>query len=268
MPPQTVVVVPCYNEAARLPTQRFEEFLSRHPDLGFLFVNDGSSDGTLPLLREMAPRHPGGRLEVIDLPRNQGKAEAVRRGMLRAIEQSPRYVGFWDADLATPLEVLPEFISLLDTHDSLDWVIGARVRLLGRRIERHAARHYLGRIFATVASWSLGIAVYDTQCGAKLFRRSSELETILLRPFQSRWLFDVELIGRYLNVLRARGEPVPDRRIYEFPLHAWSDVKGSKLGPADFLKAAVELTGIWFRLRAKTPSAGLPEVTVPAEERR
>src|SRR5207249_3288358 len=74
----------------------------------------------------------------------------------------------------------------------------ARVALLGTTIERHATRHYLGRLFATAASLILDLRVYDTQCGAKAFYASPLLAAALEKPFHARWAFDVELIGRLL----------------------------------------------------------------------
>ena len=247
--PETVLVVPCYNEAARLPMEAFDRFLGSYPRVGFLLVNDGSSDDTLQVLQAIAARHRDGVVEVLDLGSNRGKAEAVRLGLLRALQRGSTFVGFWDADLATPLEAIIDFRGLLFDRPTLDWIIGARVKLLGRRIDRQALRHYLGRVFATAASLTLGIAVYDTQCGAKLFRRNPVLEAVLQEPFGSRWVFDVELIGRYLTAWRQQGEAAPEERIFEFPLHSWQDVRGSKVKPADFFRAFLELVGIAIGLR-------------------
>lgn len=117
------------------------------------------------------------------LRRNVGKAEAVRRGVLLAFDANPDYIGYGDADLATPLEAIPAFCELLDARHDLEIVFGARVWLLGRSLERSALRHYLGRIFATAASMVLGLGAYDTQCGAKLFRASPRSDRCFKSPF-------------------------------------------------------------------------------------
>ncbi|KAK3287117.1 hypothetical protein CYMTET_5346 [Cymbomonas tetramitiformis] len=87
-------------------------------------------------------------------------------------------------------------------------VFGARVALLGRYIQRKASRHYLGRIFATLASLVLDVPIYDTQCGAKMFRVTPDLNTVLSQPFRSRWIFDVELIARFV-ALRKKSATLP-----------------------------------------------------------
>jgi dolichyl-phosphate beta-glucosyltransferase len=243
-----LLVVPCYNEAERFPIESFAAFLETHPRFGLMLVNDGSRDDTLGMLTGFVARYPA-QASVLDLQPNGGKAEAVRRGLLAAIERGPDLVGFWDADLATPLEAVDLFERLLFDRPDIQWVIGARVKLLGRHVERHAVRHYLGRVFATAASLALGIPIYDTQCGAKLFRVTDALRDSLQQRFGSRWVFDVELIGRFISRLDANGTQDSANRIYEYPLPQWVDVGGSKVKPTDFFLAFSELIGIWFRLR-------------------
>jgi glycosyltransferase involved in cell wall biosynthesis len=237
--PETIIVVPCFNEGSRLAVEQFETFIKVHPDLRFLFVNDGSSDDTLEVLRALEGRD-GAHFLVLDQQPNQGKAEAVRRGLLVAFEANPRYAGFWDADLATPLEAAPDFVDLLESRPDLEMVFGSRVKLLGRSIERSAVRHYLGRIFATAASVTLGLAVYDTQCGAKLFRVSPGIAALFQEPFITKWIFDVEIIARLIQARRGTELPQAADVIYEFPLHVWHDVAGSKVKPTDFPKAIFE----------------------------
>jgi len=232
-----IVVVPCYNEEQRLPVEEFRSFRVEGHRVEFLFVNDGSGDGTLPLLESMRDREPE-RFSVVNLERNSGKAEAVRRGLNAAADRKPDFIGFWDADLATPLSELPAFLEVFETRPEIEMVFAARVRLLGRSISRNPGRHYFGRVGATLISSSLGLAVYDTQCGAKLFRSNSSAREIFSQPFLSRWIFDVEIIAR---LVRQRGRDAAARAIYELPIRAWHDVKGSKVRSTDFFRALKDL---------------------------
>jgi len=238
------IVVPCYNEEQRLDVSRFADFVEQCERIHLLFVDDVSSDKTLDVLETLASRHPE-RIETLALPRNMGKAEAVRHGFARVFAAGPGYVGFWDADLATPLETIPLFCALLDEKEDVEMVIGARVQLLGRAIERQTMRHYLGRIFATVASLVLDLKVYDTQCGAKLFRASPKLEAVFREPFTTRWIFDVEIIARLICEHRVRNLPSVEGVIYEYPLPQWRDIGGSKLKTTDFFKAFLDIFAIY-----------------------
>ena len=241
-----MIVVPCYNEALRLPIADFRAFLGKS-QVRFVFVDDGSRDNTIERLEELQ----GGQKDKVTLlqsPRNQGKAAAVRQGVLFAVGQGAEYVGYWDADLATPLDAIPQFMSVFAGRASLDMVFGSRVKLLGRHVDRRASRHYLGRIFATVVSVMLRLAIYDTQCGAKIFRVSPETRDLWTEPFRTKWIFDVELLARYI---RQVGSPdAAGQRIYEFPLDAWQDVGGSKVKALDFLIAFRDVVRIyWLYLR-------------------
>ena len=93
----------------------------------------------------------------------------------------------------------------------------------------------------------LGLAVYDTQCGAKLFRASPALEDIFREPFVAGWVFDVEIIARLVRALGPEGAEKAAAQIYEYPLRMWHGVRGSKLRPTDFGRAAVDLLRIHNR---------------------
>ena len=241
--PETVLVVPCYNEADRLPRDVVLRFSKEHPDIHFLLVNDGSTDQTLARLNELAAEGEG-RFSVLDQQPNRGKAEAVRSGMLEAFGRKPDFVGYWDADLATPLDELPRFQSVFEDRHWVEIVFGSRVKLLGRSIDRRPLRHFTGRIFATVVSMLLGLPLYDTQCGAKLFRVNPRIEALFAEPWISSWIFDVELIARLIRARRQEGEGSGAKIIYELPLRTWRDVEGSKLKPFDFARAFFELLAI------------------------
>ncbi len=257
-----VVVVPCYNEERRLDERAFTD-LAATGAVRLLFVDDGSTDATAAVLARLAQ---GAGVEVFSLDANQGKAEAVRRGMLVAIRGGAGAVGYYDADLATPPGELVRLVGALDADPALTGVLGSRVARLGSTIERRALRHYLGRTYATVASWALGITVYDTQCGAKLFRVNDALVGALAEPFGSSWAFDVELLHRLVHGTPGAG-PVATSAFLEVPLDAWHDVGGSKLGVLAAAGALRELLAMGLRRRRGPSPAddhGAPAATVMA----
>lgn len=235
---KTAIIVPCYNEERRLKADEFIGFALRNKEVSFIFVDDGSTDNTGRLLNGLSTKDPV-RFLTFRLERNSGKAEAVRRGFLKAFELGFDTIGFWDADLATPLDCIPDFINVIGSGKEA--VFGSRVRLLGRQIERRAPRHYLGRVFATIVSVLLRLPVYDTQCGAKLFRRTASLEAAMSAPFKVKWTFDVELLGRLSILNEAAGGPAAMEAWVEFPLPRWEEVRGSKVGPKDFIRSGAEL---------------------------
>jgi len=242
--PDLALVVPCYNEAARLDPGAFVQFVTTHPGVRLVMVDDGSVDGTSEVLERIRAAAPSA-VTTIRFDVNRGKGEAVRAGLLAAIAGSPAVVGFFDADLSTPLGVVDDFLAVFRGRPDVEFILGSRVLLMGRDVKRHAWRHYLGRIFATGASLALDLPVYDTQCGAKMLRIDAATGTLFATPFRSRWIFDVELIARYLRLPVAPGERSRRDRLYELVLPAWHDKSGSKVRWYDFGRAMVDLGYVW-----------------------
>ena len=242
--PDLALVVPCYNEAARLDPAAYLQFVRAHPGVQLVMVDDGSLDATGEILERMRSSAPAAMIVLRHSPR-RGKAEAVRAGILAGLERHARLVGFFDADLSTPLGAIDDFLTVLRLRPTVEFVLGSRVMLLGRDIRRKATRHYLGRVFATVVSHALDLPVYDTQCGAKILRVNAATASLFAAPFRSPWIFDVELIARYLKLPVAPGEAARRDRLYELVLPAWHDRAGSKLRWHDFVRALVDLLYIW-----------------------
>jgi dolichyl-phosphate beta-glucosyltransferase len=260
-----IMVVRSYNEAGRLPVHTFQAFSCEQHALQSLFVDDDSTDDTWQVLEALHTSDPQ-HFAIYHLAKNAGKAEAVRQGILRAFTADADYVGYWDVDLATPLEAVPAFCDCLDARPDLLIIFGARVRLLGRTIVRRVVRHYLGWIFATTASVVLGVAIYDTQCGAKLFRTSPEVQSLFQRPFVTRWLFDVELLAHWMHACRRTSLRPVEEIVYEFPLQEWHDVAGSKIRLGDFLKAffgIVLISRTYLRSQAGTNRCKEPRLGTP-----
>ncbi len=241
---RTAIVVPCFNESERLDFDAFERWLGEMPDAQLLFVDDGSTDHTRSKLDAFAAAHEP--VVLIGLDRNYGKGEAVRQGVIQAAQGEAEYIGFWDADLATPLDEIARFVAELDERPGVDWVFGSRVNLLGRSIRRHLGRHYVGRVFASLVAAGLALPIYDSQCGAKLFRSTPSTVAVFERRFTTRWIFDVELLER---VLLDIGNSAARERIREFPLESWKDVHGSTLTLRQGFVALGDLAGVVKRYR-------------------
>lgn len=247
------LVVPCFNEAGRLRPDAFEQALARSPRLRLLFVDDGSTDATVERIASLANTRPD-RVEILRLDANGGKGPAVRAGVLRALARGCDVVGFWDADLSTPLEEMERMLDVLEGSPGLLAVFGSRVRLLGRDVRRSTLRHYVGRVFATAVSSILDVAIYDSQCGAKIFRSDRRTIELFETPFRARWIFDVEIVARLAEVARNVESTVEDL-VHEHPVRTWHAARGSKLRPADYLSAVRDLAvigwGHWSAARGR-----------------
>lgn len=240
---RTVIVVPCYNEEARLPVAAFRCFAAAHPGIRFVMVDDGSLDGTADVLSRLVASNPR-QFTSLRLDGNRGKAEAVRTGILHAIRTGCDHVGFIDADLASPLEELPRMIDVFERRQEISVVVGSRLRLSGHQVRRDACRRLLSRCFSLVAAGVLGLPLRDTQCGLKLFR-SNAAYRLFASPFRSRWIFDVEVLGR---LVVGEGRTAAASRIYECPLERWTEIPGSRVKLGDFAKAVTDLAGIFAGL--------------------
>lgn len=234
------VVVPCYNESKRLLPDAWADFLASPEGAGvsFYFANDGSADATAAALARLCGRSE--RMHLFDYDKRRGKAETVRESMRSVLAEGRfDYIGFWDADLSTPLDEIPRLRSVA-VEQRCDGIFCSRVKRMGATVERNPLRHMLGRVFATAVSVLLQLPMYDTQCGAKLFRTDA-LREILREPFISPWIFDVEVILR----MRRHG----CGRIVEVPVKTWVDAGNSTMTLRDFARVPLELAKIARRYR-------------------
>jgi len=235
---KTCIIIPCYNEENRLPVEDFKDFIAKN-NIHFCFVNDGSKDATLSLLQKIQELFPE-KIHIKDVQPNAGKANAVREGIL-SVYHKYDYIGYFDADLATPLYEIGNLLSEFKKNEGVKLAFGSRILTVNSQIERKAYRHYFGRIIATCISVILQLNIYDTQCGAKLFSKDI-IEICFEKPFISRWLFDVEIFKRIKSVYKSE----TNIRIKEMPLQQWIDVNESKITFFDMLKVPIELIKINF----------------------
>lgn len=231
------IIIPCYNESLRLDQKAYSDFISvNQSEYDILFVNDGSTDNTLEILNKIAIEFPNNCF-IYNLSHNCGKAEAVRVGINFSYEKNQyNYIAHFDADLATPLSEINLLKKIAVNNPLLVMVLCSRVKRLGATINRNSKRHIFGRIFATFASNILKLPVYDTQCGAKLFK-AEIIPYVFNKPFVSRWIFDVEILARIRNNNRDTITSI----LYEHPITTWKDVVGSKLTMKHMFKVPIEL---------------------------
>ncbi|WP_152287208.1 glycosyltransferase [Flavicella marina] len=234
---KTCIIIPAFNEAKRLPVDEFLEFLASNKSNYFCFANDGSSDETIKVLHKIRDKYPE-YVKIIDFERNEGKAETIRKAMQHLLKEK-KYdsIGFFDADLATPLSEIERFKKELVNNPELLLVMGSRFKRLGATIDRKFKRFLFGRIFATIVSYFvLKFPVYDTQCGAKLFSTKISV-SVFEKPFITRWIFDVEILLRMKNNL----ELDIYKTVLELPLKTWIEKGESKIRFSDLLKVPFDL---------------------------
>lgn len=217
MLPAFSVVIPCFNEAARIGAtiQATLGYVERNSTQGeLLIVNDGSTDETSTIARE-ALRHAPIEAHLLENFPNRGKGAAVRKGLLAA----QRSIGlFFDADLSTPLEEIPKVVEPI-ANDEVDLAFGSRA--LDRKLIGHHQpwlREQGGRVFNLLVRLTSGLPFWDTQCGFKAFRLDV-CRPILQRACIDGFAFDVEL----LFLARRAG-----LRLREIPVR-WNHVEGSKI---------------------------------------
>ncbi|MEV7606416.1 glycosyltransferase [Paenarthrobacter sp. NPDC089322] len=212
------VIIPAYNEAARIPgtITQTADFLSGQPwSSRIVVVDNGSVDGTGAVARRLS-REAGTAvpISVIGCSR-RGKGAAVRRGLLSG---TSRFTGFFDADMATPLETLTVAMSHLEEGAAA--VIASRhapgstlvrPQQLGRRVG--------GRAFRALTRTKVK-GIFDTQCGFKFFERDA-LTTAMVQCRATGFAFDVELLLRLQH---------QNARIIELPV-SWTDGAASTFRP-------------------------------------
>lgn len=226
-PRNVSVVIPCFNEYNRLDLEYWTQIVNHLNHVNWIFVDDGSSDKTLDLLRAL---QSNSNVEVLARKDNAGKSEAIRYGMSRVLTDRPNseLIAYIDSDGAFSLSDIENLfdIAVVDLRRAVlrDAWISSRVNLAGRSIQRRASRHYIGRLISTFVTFGWKNAPYDTQSGLKVFANSEEFRECLETKLETRWFFDIEILVR---ISINKKKPV---NIWEVPLYNWRDVNGSHIG--------------------------------------
>jgi dolichyl-phosphate beta-glucosyltransferase len=217
IPPLLTLVIPAFNEAARLPKSLVE--LQQHSSnwdfpYEIVVVVEPSSDHTLDLASAAAKNFP--ELKVIGNPVHRGKGFAVRTGMLAG---QGEILFFTDSDLSTPLTDLDRAVALFKAQPEIDLIVGSRKHPDSQILQHQSPmRELMGNTFNRIVRTSAGFKFLDTQCGFKGFRAEAARE-IFQRAQIDGFSFDVEVL------LLAEAM---DFTVLEVPVH-WSNSPESKV---------------------------------------
>ncbi|MEE2681888.1 MAG: glycosyltransferase [Planctomycetota bacterium] len=184
------VIFPVHNESWLIGSVlgQVTDFARSHPEWTFVFVDDGSSDDTVDLIRAHLDRETiTGRIELMPLLPNRGKAGAIREAMLSREED---VLLFTDGDLAYPLEHLPH---LVDALESSDVAIGSRALAEGPQTNITTVRRLVGSTFNLLVRLITGLPYRDTQAGLKGFRRNAARSLFQQQRIRD-FAFDAELL--------------------------------------------------------------------------
>lgn len=188
--PRYSIVIPAYNEAARI-TRALEEVVAcirqRQWSAEVVVVNDGSRDRTAELVRDFAANAP--EVRILENPGNCGKGYSVKNGLLHSLGE---IVMFTDADLSAPIEEAEDLFAAIAS--GADIAIGSRWLERARQtIRQPLYRQFFGRCFNAVTHMVMGLPFADTQCGFKAFTRTAA-QTIFQLQTIERWGFDPEIL--------------------------------------------------------------------------
>jgi dolichyl-phosphate beta-glucosyltransferase len=209
------LVIPAYNEAKRLP--RFLAAVRPYMQRVFgesyevIVVDDGSSDATAEIVATLSHSWP--QLRVIRHAVNRGKGGAVRTGVQASVGDM---VLFADADGACSVS---EEVRLREAIlQGADIAVGSRRVGSPSQVSRRCHRRFMGWCFACATRVTTGLAVRDTQCGFKMFRRSVAEELFAGCP-RDDYLFDIFV----LMCAKAGGHRVKEIGVM------WTEIPGSQL---------------------------------------
>jgi len=241
------VVIPCYNEEDRLLSQEFLNFVDTNSGYHLCFVNDGSKDNTLGVLKDLQKGRED-YISIYDCAQNGGKAEAVRQGMLYMAQRDDLdYIGFLDADLSTDLTDFDDLVKTIE-HSDFKIVSGSRISRMGANITKESSRKIISMSINYIIRKILKMDFKDTQCGAKIFSKDI-IEVAFSEKFVTQWIFDIEIFKR---VTHRFGLEKAKSMLCEQPLKRWIHADGSKLSMKDSFKIIMQLGQIAWVYRKKS----------------
>ena len=242
---RVAMVVPCFNESTRINFAYWRKIVSSNQNIAWIFIDDGSTDSTLSVLRELSLELG---VRVLAQLSNKGKAEALRLGFTNAISQGFEIVGFIDVDgsfdaseVSSLCQRFAKEEEWIAVGSSIDAVFTVRDLVQDSLNLQGRLRRALGKIVSITNRLAWKDLPRDTQCGFKFFRVNQCLEASLVSPFQNSWFFEIELLLRLDKLFYNR--PLS---IVEVPLNHCKHIAGSKTSSASSLNSALQVVKIFL----------------------
>jgi glycosyltransferase involved in cell wall biosynthesis len=228
------IIVPCYNESLRIKPQEYIDFIQTTPNIDFLFVNDGSQDNTLQILKSLQ----GPRFEIINSSKNQGKAESIRQGFKSVDQKKYQFTGYIDADHSLPLSNLKKMFDFLKENPSTTYLSGLRTNLEKNYKESSLFRLILKKVFTFTVNKLFKLKIKDPQSACKMIA-TEHIEDINKKKFSTRWLVDLEI---YFRIFRSA-------TITEIEVNDWKYQHGSKIKKHELLIIPFQLFYLFLTSR-------------------
>lgn len=236
------IIIPCYNEESRFPFLEFLKFAEENPSVMLCFVNDGSNDNTLGLLKGLQFENPQ-NISVYSCKQNEGKAEAVRQGMLYVYNNFKiPSMGFLDADCATSTEEWLLMAKFKQKYPQFGAIVGSRIQRLGVKIQGNGKKSIMNNMVKKFIRVTLKTPFQDIQCGAKIFMRSL-VPFLFSQPFISPSLFDVEIFLRLQKKFR---RTTLQKGVLEYPLMIWNKATETKVNINQELQKPIQLFKLYY----------------------
>lgn len=240
----TSIIIPLFNEGKRFKEENFKELLDKE-EVNLLFVDDGSSDDTAHIIQELVTKRRN--VAFLSQAKNLGKGEAIRAGFQRVLRTNVDLICFLDGDGAFDSKEVFNIIKKLEHLETCKDIsnckifFSSRIKLSGSQITRSKRRHYFNRVLITLLFHKLDYFPYDTQSGFKIFRNCEHTKKLFENQFETKWLFDIELIIRDFKIHNSF-------RIEEIPIKYWREIGNSKLNYKSLFKIIKEINRIRYLL--------------------
>jgi glycosyltransferase AglD len=229
---EVTVIIPVFNDRVSLEKALPESVMALEkitPQFEIIVAEDGSTDGSTDIAREFAKNDR--RVRLLHSDARQGRGTALNRAIR---ESKGEIVGYYDVDLATGMQHLPELVAAI--RNGADVATGSRL-LPTSDIVRTGGREIASRTYNFLVRFILGSHLYDHQCGFKAFRRDRIL-SILPTIRDKHWFWDTEILVR----AQRAGYTVD-----EFPVH-WRAGKGTTVRIKDIFSMGSSILRLWWQI--------------------